>query len=150
MAFVFGSEPEPYLWRSTDNGQSWTDKRVMAVAAYDEQLGSVCSTFNRTLYISQSITQLYFLGTSGEIWHSTDAGASFTLHQPQLQLETLLGHPTVPNYALGGNSVACPDAFTGRTCHELHLSKDAGETWSLVNPLVLDFSWGKLNIHWPT
>eukprot|EP01127_Copromyxa_protea_P023849 TRINITY_DN9138_c0_g1_i1.p1 TRINITY_DN9138_c0_g1~~TRINITY_DN9138_c0_g1_i1.p1 ORF type:complete len:777 (+),score=136.04 TRINITY_DN9138_c0_g1_i1:31-2361(+) len=126
VSFLFGSGDEPYVWRSTDNGHSWSEPKSMSVDAFEE-----------------TPVSLYFIG-SGELWFSSDAGETFTRSSLVLNLKTFVAHPTVPKFILGGVPKTCPEDFSDSTCYALYFSEDGGQNWAKVNDMVLDFDWGHI------
>lgn len=121
---VFRSENSGYSWKEIQVGKDgWKLKRLV-ISKADNKL-------------------IAFLGNEGHNWYSEDCGKSlFSLNYENL-MENFLFHPTMRNWGLATSLSECKefdeDCISGKI---LYITKDLGETWTVLLENIIQFSWG--------
>lgn len=125
------------VWRSDDFGRSWAASRMRNVGVADAKWGY--SSLRSLVHVSAANPQVVWagqwMGPSGNVWVSTDGGASFrpTPNSPLVsaRLSGLASHPRDKRTAFALFSVA--------GTHKILKTTDLGQTWA---PLSGTFTTG--------
>mmetsp|Transcript_6234 Transcript_6234/g.8687 ORF Transcript_6234/g.8687 Transcript_6234/m.8687 type:complete len:774 (+) Transcript_6234:20-2341(+) len=140
------------LYRSADEGRTWTDQKSFLVAAKGSSTSYGVTSF---VYSQANPNYTYILGKNRlDLWTSTDRGASY--RYTALTSQIVSGptpHPTNPQVALA--VTASPKCFagneTGYCYHILLITKDFGKTWKTIQTYIAQsgaaYAWAGNNIY---
>ncbi len=118
---IFAGVKNGTLWKSTDNGDSWTKIFENPFAGFDYGISSLAVDSNNVLYVG---TQDKF------IFKSTDSGNSFT-HLVNYDNDTLWNITKI-FYKKSNNTLFALSGSPYYSSSELFKSTNSGNNWSLV------------------
>jgi len=90
---------------------------------------------------------MIMLGTKGVNWVTENCGETFKAMDQGRPVTEIEFHPTERNWFLAAAWTLCED-FDGEPCKkykEVFVTRDLGETWTLLEDYVFQFSWAYVN-----
>lgn len=135
------------LYKSEDKGFSWKKLNDIMNHTGKEQLDPDDSEIGKVSEIIHSPVDknlVIFLGTHGINWVSQDCGRKIEAMNHGRKIHEFIFHPTERNWVLASAYTICED-FQNEPCKnfkEIFVTKDLGDTWTLLLSYVVQFNWG--------
>eukprot|EP00922_Rhytidocystis_sp_ex-Travisia-forbesii_P048723 GHVS01072535.1.p1 GENE.GHVS01072535.1~~GHVS01072535.1.p1 ORF type:complete len:907 (+),score=123.35 GHVS01072535.1:202-2922(+) len=135
------------LYRSKDGG-----KQVNEIT--DQLTGGGTAPTNRIVVESILVSPVdknivFIVGTKRNHFISEDSATTFRRIQHTSAIHSWIFHPIRPRWALlSAWTEACFSPKTGGSCnHLLYVTRDLGQSFSLVSSYVVQFSWGDRSLN---
>lgn len=136
-----------HLYRSTNGGETWVDIRnQMNKSSQSLRPGlSAHAPIRRLIHSPADSNVLFALGAGEDSFVSDNAGQTWTRIGLQTRVQGFAFHSRRPTWFLMSFwSASCMSLRSKDPCsHNLFLTKDLGNTFSLVCSHIVQFSWGK-------
>jgi hypothetical protein len=135
------------LYRSDDKGFSWKKLNDIMINTGKEQLDPEENEIGKVQEIIISPVDknlVIFLGTHGINWVSQDCGRKIEALNHGRKIHEFIFHPTERNWVMASAFTICED-FKNEPCRnfkEVFVTKDLGDTWTLLLSYVVQFNWG--------
>ena len=125
---VLGTGWSNDVWRSTDNGATWTEQTAGAAWSPRYNQGSVTMPDGSILLIGGNATD----GLKNDVWRSIDNGATWTEQTASAAWSPRFGSSSV---AMSDGSILLTGGYNYSVGHmnDTWRSTDEGATWNLVN-----------------
>lgn len=135
------------LYRSEDKGFSWKKLNDILQSKGKDELDPDENEIGKISEILMSPVDknlVIFLGTHGINWVSEDCGKKISALNHGRKIQEFIFHPTERNWVLASAYTICTDFKEGPCLKykEIFVTKDLGETWTLLLPYVVQFGWG--------
>ena len=132
------------LYTSPDHGFNWTSLKPTLQAATFVAGGKSGGVVRTVLQHPTHPSLVVFQGNRGVSWASNNCGKSVKVLRHGKQAFRIQLHPQFANHMLAGfvPTKKNPVSDKRKPLLSMWLSKDWGETWSLLRRNVLDFGWG--------
>lgn len=134
------------VYTSPDHGFNWTSLKPTLQAATFVAGGNSTGVVRSILQHPVNPSLIVLQGRKGVSWASNNCGKSVKVLRHGKQAFRIQLHPQFTNHMLAGFLPTKPTIISGKNKSKpllsMWLSRDWGETWTLLRRNVLDFGWG--------